>query len=161
MKDIKGFEGRYAATKDGRVWSYRRSGAKGGWLSLVTHWKGYSTCTLYKGTRKSGRNIFVHRLIAETFIPNPENKPCINHIDANKLNNHVKNLEWCTQKENTAHAIKLGLVNWSAVTKLSDKEVATIKLKYKSGYFTQKALANEFNISQPYVGKLINSKNRS
>ena len=78
------------------------------------------------------KTFMVHRLVALAFIPNPEQKPHVNHIDGNKLNNHVSNLEWCTAKENNLHARQTGL----------HKQAVGHKIKYQSDLTKQKALAN-------------------
>ena len=64
---------------------------------------------LWKNNKK--KHQFVHRLIAKAFIPNPSNKPQINHIDGNPLNNNIENLEWVTDSENKYHAHRTGLIN--------------------------------------------------
>ena len=70
---------------------------------------GYKFISLGCGKRGTRKNIAIHRLVAEAFIPNPNNLPEVNHIDGNKLNNNIDNLEWCTRSENMLHAYKLGL----------------------------------------------------
>ena len=84
----------------------------------VMHWrkrlvlKQHTNKGGYKCVSLAGQNYRVHRLVAMAFIPNPENKPNINHIDGNKKNNNVDNLEWCTQQENIQHKIEvLGKTN--------------------------------------------------
>ena len=67
--------------------------------------KGYLYVDLYNGNKRKRK--YIHRLVAEAFIPNPENKPYINHIDGNSHNNSVENLEWCIPLENVEHASKV------------------------------------------------------
>lgn len=71
----------------------------------------------------------IHRLVAETFIPNPENKEQVNHIDGNKYNNRVDNLEWCTNLENMQHAIRTGLVKNKGADNPRSKAVQQLDLE--------------------------------
>lgn len=109
-KDIPGYEGRYQASNLGNILSLHYKGTNTPHLlkQSFSH-DGYPRVNLCNGSYKSVKKYFVHLLIARTFIPNPENKPQINHIDGNKKNNCVDNLEWVTCKENIFHAINTGL----------------------------------------------------
>ena len=89
--DVVGYEGLYSISNQGRIWSFR----KNKFLKPFLLRDGYFYVTLGRNNQKA-----VHRLLAEAFIPNPESKPQVNHIDENKINNSLENLEWTTRKEN-------------------------------------------------------------
>lgn len=99
----------------------------------------------------------VHRLVAEVFIPNPENKPCVNHKDGNKLNNCVDNLEWCTHSENNSHAYKTGLKSakgeQNGASKLTEEDVAYIRTHYikRSREFGFAAFGRKFGVDAKTV----------
>lgn len=105
MKELKEFEN-YYVTENGEVYSYK--GVKPRKMKLKTRADGYIEVTLRKN--KKPVSIMVHRLVAMTYLDNVENKPCVNHKDGVKSNNHFSNLEWCTYKENTEHAFETGLI---------------------------------------------------
>ena len=100
-KPIKGIE-QYQVSNKGNVKSLRTNVI----LKQRLDRYGYPRLTLDLGKGKKAYKT-IHRLVAENFLPNPENKPQVNHIDANKLNNNLENLEWCTCKENVQHIHKL------------------------------------------------------
>lgn len=104
-KDIEGYEGLYQVSNLGRVKSFVKSRSK--IKSLSNDKDGYLLCVLHKFNKK--RTFKVHRLVAMSFIPNPENKSQVNHKDGNKHNNIVDNLEWVTPVENMYHARINGL----------------------------------------------------
>lgn len=107
-KDVIGFEGRYKVSNLGNVLSLRFRGHEGEkLLKPITHHTGYKIVHL--GGHKVGKIKLVHVAVAEAFIPNPDKKQFVNHIDGNKGNNCVDNLEWVTSKENMRHAIRTGL----------------------------------------------------
>lgn len=101
MKDVLGYEGLYAVTREGLVWAYPNRVHKGKFLKQSLK-KGYPFVCLCKGPQI--KQFTVHRLVAEAFLPNPDNLPQVNHKDSNKENNSVSNLEWCTASYNKKHS---------------------------------------------------------
>ena len=91
MKDIKGYEGLYAVTSCGKVWSYRKSK----FLKPYNHNSGYLSVNLYN-TEGMRRTYLLHRIVAEAYLTNPDNLPQVNHKDENRINNCLNNLEFST-----------------------------------------------------------------
>lgn len=106
-KDVVGYEGLYKISNLGNIISARRNYNKGCKYLTPFENNGYDRVTLVVNYKR--KNYLVHRLVAEAFIPNVEQKEVVNHIDGNKKNNTVDNLEWVTKQENTFHAINTGL----------------------------------------------------
>lgn len=101
-RDIQGYEGLYQVSNYGSVKSIDRILPNGknrkGKVLYVHLINGYPTVSLCKNNKQHNHKI--HRLVAQSFIPNPDNKPCVDHIDANRANNNVINLRWVTYQEN-------------------------------------------------------------
>jgi hypothetical protein len=115
-EDIKGYEGLYRISSFGRIYSCDKEvGCKGGHKTIKkgrvlspTKNNTYFTLTLVNGKGKR-KQMSIHRIVATTFIPNPQNKPQVNHKNGDKHDNRLCNLEWCTYKENIEHAFRTGL----------------------------------------------------
>lgn len=102
-RDIKGYENLYKVSNQGNVKSLIHKNQK--ILKLTKTKSGYLRVTLFKNEER--KSFLVHRLIAETFIPNPENKPCVDHINTIRDDNRVENLRWVTHKENNNNELSL------------------------------------------------------
>lgn len=112
----------------------------------------YPSVNLYNSN--GSKSLSIHRLIAEHYIPNPNNYPYVNHIDGNKLNNSITNLEWCTPKQNNDHAITMGLQKVvgeeNGCSKLTDEQVSKIKYLLSIGTH-QRVIGKQFGVSQTLV----------
>ena len=141
----------YIIHRDGRVWSKKTNK----FLKPAINHQGYYQLLL------DGKCKRVNRLVAQTYIPNPENKPEVNHKDGNKLNNVVSNLEWCTSSENSKHSVENGLQvslkgeeRWNH--KLTEEDVNNIKFLNKT--LAQKQVAEMYGVDASLISRIVNNK---
>jgi len=133
-KDIEGLEN-YKISNNGKVYSKKRNKI----LKPNINRGGYYKVDLFKLSKCHRKRI--HRLVAEAFIPNPNNLPQINHKDGNRLNNNVNNLEWCTQHWNNIHARDILCKN-SGIPVIGTHVITGEKIYFKS---TREAQRNGFD----------------
>ena len=152
-RGVVGYEGRYEVSCFGRV---RKLGGP-----IVGQWR--KSAGYYQVRLSEPRAVhLVHRLVAKAFIPNHENKPGVNHIDFDTINNAVANLEWCTQAENIQHSAKAGRMNRPemrgkrpTVAAFTDEQVAAMRQQYATGGETWSSLAAKFGVSKRTVGRIL------
>lgn len=157
---VKGYEGLYEVSNIGNV---RRVGGK--LLSPKPGKLGYKIVSL--SMNGYFKKYLVHRLVAEAFITNPDDKPYVNHLDGNKANNRVDNLEWATPSENIQHAYDNELRTPirgenNSQCKLTDEDILWIKTHVIKGDkdFGCKAIAKKFGVTEPHISSIVNGKKR-
>lgn len=127
-------------------------------LAPIKHRAGYLYVNLGKKCRQ-----YIHRLVAQTFIDNPYNKPCVNHINGIKSDNRAENLEWCTPYENMMHGWDTGQFNRNvgennSISKLTWRQVVEIISKYRPYKYTQQKLAQEYGVSRTAIQQIVEGR---
>jgi hypothetical protein len=169
-KPVKGYENYYEVSNDGEirnivrliVCSNRSYCRKQKELRQYVNRRGYKTVKLYDGNAK-GVMFTVHRIVALTFLENLNNYKEVNHIDYDKFNNSVENLEWCTRSHNVRHSYVTKdptkyKGSGNKMSKLTEEQVIQMREDRKTGNFTYKQLAEKYSVGLTLVGYIINNK---
>lgn len=158
-KDIKGYEGIYQVSNLGKVRSFSRKYANYGNEAKILKGlnnKGYLRVSLSKNGKC--KMFSIHRLVAETFIPNPNNYSCVNHKDENPLNNNVKNLEWCSINYNCNYGNRNKKIS-EKQKNINNKIIKCIEID--KIYLSLNECARKMNIKAPNIWASINNYNRT
>jgi hypothetical protein len=155
-KDVLGHEGYYMVSDLGNIKDVQKH------VNINQYYsRGYLRCVFYKNRFRS--QFFSHRVVAIAFIPNPKDKPEVNHINGIKDDNNVTNLEWATRSENMQHAVRMGLHKGTShkgesngMSKLSSQDVLEIRELLKT--ITLKEIAKIYNISPQSVWNIKHKK---
>ena len=168
-KDIQGYEGMYQVSSHGRVRSLDRvvvrpngNGdyfAKGKIIcTVLTKW-GYNEVHLHKNNKT--KIYKVHRLVAQAFIKNPNNLPCVNHIDENKTNNNVNNLEWCTYKYNNNYGTKKNRQGEKNKNENNPNSHKILCVNTGEIFECVKFAAEKYNISRQTISHCLNGRQKT
>lgn len=149
-KDIPDYKGLYKASNLGRIKSVKKLTT---YKNQRKQNNGYLIVDLWKNNK--GKTLTVHRLIANSFLVNNDNKLCVNHINGIKTDNNVKNLEWCTHSENQIHSLSIGLRKTKRIIQ-TDLD-GNILAKFKS----LKEASKKTGISNPSISRVINNRRSS
>ena len=162
-RDIEGYEGLYQVSDLGRVRSLPRNTTKGGIIKLLIRPNGYLYVDLYKNGKNKKHN--VHRLVAEAFLPNPNNLPCINHKSEIRTENYVDNLEWCTYQYNSNYGNckrKIILSRNASGKKSAEKQVKQMSIDGRIiCIWKSTAEAERHGYSSSHISKCCNGKRKT
>ncbi len=160
---VVGFEDYYKISNLGRIMSMQRKGAAMKILHPMKTKFGYNCVTIR--ANETQKRVLIHRLVAQAFIFNAENKPFVNHKNGIKTDNYVANLEWCTAKENSNHAWANGLIkskfgdeSHRRIIKEADRKVIYNRIINSNN--NKKELAKEYNVSNATINNIYNQQSQ-
>ena len=161
-RNVSGYEEHYQISNLGRVKSLKRGRQK---ILKVRFYRDEEYLAVELFMHSKSKIIKIHRLVAEVFVPNPDGKPQVNHVDGNKLNNRMSNLEWVTVSENIRHAYYTGLIKKKSGcehpdAKFTEEQIRYIRKVYKpfDKEFGMNALSRKFNTGLSTICRIVNGE---